>query len=215
MKARCHDHVVVAVLEKAQGRNEMRRTLKLSLMAGACAAAALTLAAWPANAATAAAIVFQGTTSSLTPVQAVGGTGAYAFSTSTNAGGVVPGWCVDAGATTSPAPAVYVGAGVGGSGCSSSANGSYNNIVCGTGTTGSTAMLGLAETDVAVDTASTVGSASLTVDYGIVFVAGVGVIHGHDADGDLAVGVVDIAPTGGSCATGVTAFTATGVAVLG
>lgn len=187
--------------------------LKLKMVTGLASAAALVaFAAAPANAATVGAVVFQGTTSSLTPVAGVGGSGTYAFSTSTPAAGLVPGWCVGFQITEPPIPpAIAIGGGIGGSGCSVSASGSYNNLVCGTGTTGSTAQAGLAEGDSATISVNTVGSSSVTINYGIVFVAGVGIIHSLSGP---AAGVVQIAPTGGNCVTGVTAFTATGAAVL-
>lgn len=192
--------------------------LKLKVITGiasVAAVAAFSAAPVHADTAVAGAIVFSGTTQNLTPVQLVGGSGTYGFSSAQASPQGLPGFCAAAGVDSGPS--VYAGVSIDprGSGCSTNAGGSYANVVCGTGTTGSTT-LGVAEGDSATITASEIVPAGATLtetfSYGIVFAAGVGVIHSLSAPG---AGVVEIAPTGGSCATGVTAFTATGAAVLG
>jgi hypothetical protein len=167
------------------------------------------LAATPAHAATAGAIVFQGVTTSLTPVQTIGGGGGYAFDTSN---GLVPGVGICAAVGVNSSAGVGVGAqvdSVAPAPCFLSASGTYVNIVCGTGTTGGAP---LAATDTATATVTTTVNASspqsITANFGIVFVAGLGV-----SEGRVVAGVVQITPTGGDCTTAVTQFTATGVSV--
>lgn len=124
-------------------------------------------------------IVFTGATGSLVPpVQAVGGSGSFAFASKTCA--IVD---TDHGAGT----------------CAISASGSYVSFVCGTGT--------------ASGTATVVGSngETETLSFTITFNGGQGELFGTTSDLDNAAGVVNITPTGGNCATGVTQFTATGV----
>ena len=179
----------------------------MSVAAVAAGVLAVGATALPASASTAGALVFSGNTTTLTPVLLVGGSGSYSFSSSTPSPQGVPGACVGAGANT----AAQVGAGL----CTVTSSGTYNNIVCGTGTTG-TAPLGFSDTSTINN--FTVGT-GLTVSfkYEIVFVAGVGVILSLTPDApvpDVGGGVVNILPTGGSCLTGVTNFTATGVSAV-
>jgi len=96
--------------------------------------------------------------------------------------------------------------------CTIAANGTYSSISCGTGTTGG-APLGHTDSSTVSGTDLLTGAGeSTTTSYGIVFVAGVGVLEGvENSDGDAGAGVVDILPTGGDCVNGVTQFTAAGV----
>lgn len=148
-------------------------------------------------------VVYSGATTpgGLTPVQTVGGSGTYAFDTSAGLP-VVGGRCSVAITHGHPVPTVSVDPS-----CVLSAVGSYANVVCGTGTTGSTS-LGVAEGD----SATLTGVVSSTFNYGIVFVAGVGVEHG--TGNPASAGVVILTPTGGSCASAVTTFVATGASLI-
>jgi len=161
------------------------------------------LAVAPASAAGAEVVAFQGATTSLTPVQLVGGTGSYAFSTAAPVG------CkVFAELNTSDLNDEEVA-----ESCTVSAAGGYNNIVCGTGTTGGFPGTGDTAT-LSGEPEGTGAGFDTTINYGILFVGSVGVIvgtsSGEDAGGHV-VGVVQIAPTGGNCVSGVTQFTATAV----
>jgi len=127
-------------------------------------------------------IVFAGATGSLNPpVGLLPVNGTYTFSSS-----------ICAAAT-----AKMVGT------CFIAAAGSFASISCGTGTTGG-APLGHS------DSATISGSGTISVSYGIVFVAGVGTLEGATTDGETASGSVNITPTGGDCVNGVTQFTAAG-----
>lgn len=122
--------------------------------------------------------VFVGQTTGLTPVQAVGGTGTYQFSS-----------IACAGVSTDTVGDVGT--------CSITSNGSYSNIVCGTGGANGSATV-TENTDGGTDTFS----------YGITFASGVGVITGG------ATGVVVIVPSGtGAPASCVTSFAPVGAAV--
>ena len=152
-------------------------------------------------------IVFAGPTSGLTPVPAIlnaktptcitslgaACSGTYSFNSS-NAGGA----CEGASIGTTPA----VG------GCViNSPTGSYNNIICGTGS--------------ARDAGATVSESDGDVyntAYSINFVSGVGVITGSatasDGGSGPEAGVVVIIPTAGNCInTDVSTFTAVGAAL--
>jgi len=134
-------------------------------------------------------VVFAGATGSLSPaIGLLPVNGTYTFSSSVCA------------AVSNDAADTLPEAGL----CTISANGTYASISCGTGTTGGAP---LAHTDAAV----IAGSETVNASYGIVFLAGVGVLEGT-VDGNVAAGVVDILPTGGDCVNGVTQFTAAGAA---
>lgn len=81
--------------------------------------------------------------------------------------------------------------------CTITASGTYTNIVCGTGTANGTA------------TVTSAGETE-TISFSITFVGGQGKLTGTTSDGDAANGYVNITPTGGNCASGVTQFTASG-----
>jgi hypothetical protein len=169
------------------------------------------------------AIAFSGCTTVLTPVPLTDGPGGtYSFSAPdacTGLTGALPTFCeglsnpVDQ-PTDDPTPLVpELGA------CSFTANGTYSNIVCGTGSTGGGALAGANGNG--TDTASINGEGFtpyLTLHYGINFVAGVGVIGGktdgtsaNDANA-LVVGAVVLTPNNVPCP--VASFRATGVALV-
>jgi hypothetical protein len=166
----------------------MKLRTKFFTVVGSLAAAGA-IAAAPVSAANVQALALVGQTTTLTPVQLVGGSGSYAFNTIA---------CATAGT---------IAAGL----CTAGATGSYVSIACGTGTTGTVgaeAVLG-GGTD-----ATTINAgASITINYGITFVAGVGVLGGTSGSAKV-VAAVDIIPTGGNCVSGVTQFTAPVVGVL-
>jgi hypothetical protein len=119
------------------------------------------------------------------PVQTVGGGGNFS-------GPVVPcngvGVVCEIGSDGNPIPEA--------GGCTITFNGTYTNIVCGTGT--ATGSVVLNESD-----------DSETIVFNVVFAAGEGVLTGTsstDNGTDLWAGVVNILPTGGDCVNGVTQF---------
>jgi hypothetical protein len=155
-------------------------------------------------------LAFQGTTTSLTcatgPVPAVncptgvgiavvGGHGTYNFSTS--ASSAIPVTCTVEDTDRD---------GDGGA-CSITSNGTYTNVVCGTGLASGSATI----------TNNANPSISVSIGYTIVFAAGLGVIEGSAAESDggsgPVLGVVDIRPegTGGTSGVCTTGFSVIGV----
>ena len=177
------------------------RTRVCGGIAGVAVAAVLGFNAIPAHAQGVGAIVFQGHTTTLTPVPWAGtpAGATYTFST------VAP-LCAEVGVDVDGDGTPEAGL------CGISSSGSYTNIVCGTGT--------------ATGNAGITGPEPYSINYTITFVAGLGVLVGSGGDTDggpsgPAVGVVDIAPntdnhlvapppTSNAC---VTDFLATGVAL--
>lgn len=172
------------------------------------------------------AVAFSGCTQNLDPVLPVGpNTGGYGFNDSSHCGpaNALGGVCVSAAQAPGADPTD--------ADCEIAANGTYTNLVCGTGYTGNLTD----ETDVAdvihdADEGDPdPGAVKLRLEYGIVFVAGVGVFHGSGTDigwpdphpgpngsgaTGPAVGVIEIFPTQGTCATPVTQFAAQGVGII-
>jgi hypothetical protein len=142
-------------------------------------------------------VTFTGHTTNLTPVTYTGGGGTYDFNSS------VCDIVSDIGVTESVTGEV--------GGCTFGAPGSYNNLVCGTG--------------FAWGTFSIVAEGSnpyATGSYGIIIVAGQGVVTGSGSEVDsgpvLLAGAITLTPDqpfpglpGGPCTSG---FTASGVATL-
>jgi len=142
------------------------------------------------------ATVFAGATGSLSPaVPLTGGSGTFSFSSTACLGASV---AVNADGGDNDAE---VGL------CLIVSTGSYSNIACGTGNVTGTSTVTSTTVIVSLD-----GGENGSVNYSILFVAGVGVLTGTANDGDTTVGVVDIVPTGGNCVTGVTQFNAQGAA---
>jgi hypothetical protein len=132
------------------------------------------------------AIVFQGTTTVLTPVHIIGGGGNYTF-TGTATGPSVNAPCEDDGDTDCTAGAVDAEAFIL---QPLSSSGTYTSIVCGTGTATGTATITEGQ-----------GSDSYNVSYSITFVAGIGLLLGSateagSAESGPVVGVVQISPAG-------------------
>ncbi|GAC1575406.1 MAG: hypothetical protein NVS3B24_04000 [Candidatus Dormibacteria bacterium] len=116
------------------------------------------------------------------PIATVGGSGTYNFTG--------PGVCVASGDPSDAGTMVGT----------ISSGGTFNNIVCGTGTATGTASV-------------TIAGETYTVSYTITFVGGQGTFTSvslTDSDGSsggTGGGNAHIVPTGGDCVTGVTAFT--------
>ena len=79
------------------------------------------------------------------------------------------------------------------------------NLACGTGD-----LIG-SETTTGVAVLFGDGPENQSVSYGIVYVAGIGVLAGTATDGDPVDGVIVLTPTGGNCVSGVTGFEISGV----
>lgn len=192
------------------------RSLLSSKVAAAALIAAVCLAslvaALPAGASGAYVVRFEGCTTQLTAVQLIGGTGSYSFSSGAcSFPGSAQLGCTAAGTATTASPPVGAGT------CDISASGTYVNIVCGTGTTGG-GLTVMSDTATA-SPGNVVGSVdTVGTRYGILFVAGIGLIRGqvtssnHLPAGSNLAGFAQIIPTGGDCLTGVTTFLATGAA---
>jgi hypothetical protein len=131
------------------------------------------------------------------PVALVGGGGSFSGPVACNAPfNLVPSAC----AIVSDGDPVVPEAGL----CGLSFGGDYVNTVCGTGIAGGSVVL--TEPD----------GSSETIVFSVSFVAGQGVLTGTSStdDGtDTWAGYVNIVPTGGDCATGVTQFRYTAAAV--
>jgi hypothetical protein len=171
-------------------------------------------------------VAFRGCTNVLTPaVPLVGGPGgSYGFGSDSACNppfNTVPNLCTG---ISDPGDGSLPGGVEAPANCTIHAGGSYSNIVCGTGTTGSPPSFADSATVWADDPPSvnnTATAAYATIKYSIVFVAGVGVIVGTSTEADSVtlqpvsvLGVVQITPTGGDCVNGVTQFVATGVTAL-
>jgi hypothetical protein len=131
------------------------------------------------------AVAFVGQSTSLTPVQLVGGSGLFQFATTFGFGSTCQGASADEPASASL-------------GCTISASGSYTSITCGTGT-----LSGSASVSESGD------GQSDSVSFAITLVGGVGVITGG------ATGVALIVPTGAATPPAcMTSFTIAGVAAL-
>lgn len=182
-----------------------------AIMAAVCLAVFIA-AAVPAGAAAVYAAQFQGCTTGLTPVQLVGGTGSYSFSSGACSNPVTPIiGCTAVGVASNPA--------AGASQCSINASGTYLNITCGTGLTGG-GPLAMTDTSTVSTTGLGVGlTDTVNIKYGIVFVSGVGLLRGqvtsstYLSTGANVAGVVQITPTSGNCVTPVQQFIATGASV--
>ena len=134
-------------------------------------------------------LAFVGATTSLWPVQLVGGTGAYEFSTIA---------CAGVSTDTTPPEAAL---------CSITSAGNYVNTVCGTGTADSTST-----------TVNEPDGADTTVSYHIQFVSGIGILTGPGAgpvNGVPPVAAVVLVPTGpGTPPNCVTSFDVVAAGVL-
>ena len=143
-------------------------------------------------------VAFRACTTSLTPIQPVGGSGSYGLSTNSGSCGGAPTLCAGGGTDGTVAPPAT---------CALSASGTYLNLVCGTGTTG-----GFPGT---ADSATlTLGTSSATLSYGMVFIDGVGLLSGTTTAPDGTPGVVEgavlLTPTSGNCVTPVSALAVSG-----
>jgi len=167
-------------------------TKVLTILSGITCIAGLSILPASAQSVDVDAVVFAGATGSLTPsVQLSGGTGSFTFGSIACAAASV---AVNADGDTPDAEAEA---------CVIAASGTYANMICGTGTAdGSATITGT----IGVELENT------TVNFHIMFTAGVGILTGTAGDGDMAIGVVDIIPSGGNCVTGVSQFLASGAA---
>jgi len=174
-------------------------------------------------------IIFQGCTPHngvVPPVQPAGGGGNYSFNApcpATDQFSGIAGFCL--GVSEVDSPDLNVANEIGPCSLNAPGTDSYTNTVCGTGSTGGGVVAAL--TGAGTDTANVNAEGAspyVSIQYGIAFFGGVGVVRGvatgsgalaGDQDtGGLVVGVVVLTPTNGNCVTPVAQFYATGVALI-